>query len=308
MQSSSSGRQCPVEPMIYLTGGLVGCLILATISSSIFLPVTAVVLVLDIVYLFRYLSCRRREKQADQLTSDMEPAPPEEPEETEPEATEDLELFEESEEVETGPVSSRMEIGISCPRCESFLPLNGPILNAHCRSCQSDIEIPRSYWKDILGDAMEDVRELEKGTGTSSRIFGQFQSSNVYARLDPYCLECKTDFEDPWSLSPGSSYCCRECGAEYPIQDAPEWLSAAFPQIIYLLNAELDGTDAEDMNRDSTNPVVFTCPQCGGALKVTGEDRLVHCRYCDADVYLPDDLWLRLHPAKKKERWFVVYG
>ena len=38
---------------------------------------------------------------------------------------------------------------------------------------------------------------------------------------------------------------------------------------------------------------------------IDGEDRIVICEYCETNVYLPDDLWLRLHPAKKKNRWFV---
>lgn len=311
MQSSSSGSQGFVGPMIYLTGALVGCLFLATMFPSIFLPLAGIFLVTDIVFLIRHLSSRSEGREAEESPPVEEPTPPEELEE------DDLPLEdpqpeyagepEEPKKEKPQPVAARMEVGINCPRCESFLPLNGPVLKAHCRSCQSDIEIPESYWKDVIGDAMEDLRAMEKGTGTSSQIFGQFRSSNKYGRLDPYCLKCKTDFDDPWSLDPGMTYSCKECGTEYPVQAAPEWLSTMFPNIMYLLNAEREGEDAENVARDSPNPVVFTCPQCGGALKVTGEDRLVHCRYCDADVYLPDDLWLRLHPAKKKERWFLVY-
>jgi len=52
--------------------------------------------------------------------------------------------------------------------------------------------------------------------------------------------------------------------------------------------------------------IVFTCPQCGGALKIDGSERMPVCQFCNTNVYLPDDLWLRMHPAKMKVRWYVA--
>ncbi|MBY9000668.1 MAG: hypothetical protein KGD64_07125 [Candidatus Heimdallarchaeota archaeon] len=53
--------------------------------------------------------------------------------------------------------------------------------------------------------------------------------------------------------------------------------------------------------------IALTCPKCAGALIIDGKDRLVPCKYCGVNVYLPDDLWLRLHPVEVKSRWYLVY-
>jgi hypothetical protein len=52
--------------------------------------------------------------------------------------------------------------------------------------------------------------------------------------------------------------------------------------------------------------VVLNCPKCGGALTITAEStRMTPCEFCQAQVYLPDDLWQALHPVKTARRWYV---
>jgi len=54
--------------------------------------------------------------------------------------------------------------------------------------------------------------------------------------------------------------------------------------------------------------VLFSCLGCGAALKVDARTpRLLACQYCEATSYLPDALWLRLHPAQRKRPfWFLM--
>jgi hypothetical protein len=33
---------------------------------------------------------------------------------------------------------------------------------------------------------------------------------------------------------------------------------------------------------------------------------MVKCSFCDASVYLPDDLWFELHPARTVDRWYII--
>jgi outer membrane protein assembly factor BamB len=35
---------------------------------------------------------------------------------------------------------------------------------------------------------------------------------------------------------------------------------------------------------------------------------MVDCKFCGSQIYLPDDLWFRLHPVKSVERWFMLVG
>ena len=52
----------------------------------------------------------------------------------------------------------------------------------------------------------------------------------------------------------------------------------------------------------------MTCGQCGGTLEIDGSTRKVGCSFCGADVFIPDDVWVRLHPASTARRWFVLTG
>lgn len=204
--------------------------------------------------------------------------------------------------------SFRVECSIRCPRCERPVFLNGPVTALSCRSCRSAIEVPPDFWGGILREAVPEMRKLDIGTGSNSTIFGAFSTSLSLARFDPYCDSCKTDFESPWELRPGGEYACRECGEVYPVCAPPDWMDdVGLSAVRMLVNADV-GEEPREETQPSSEPVALSCPQCGGWLKVDGSDRLVECDYCSVQVYLPDDLWFRLHPVRRKRRWFVVCG
>src|SRR6185437_12497888 len=50
---------------------------------------------------------------------------------------------------------------------------------------------------------------------------------------------------------------------------------------------------------------VFYCANCKAPLPVDGSNRVVKCQYCATDVYLPDDLWQRMHPVAVVARWYM---
>lgn len=201
-----------------------------------------------------------------------------------------------------------IEINISCPSCDNPVPLNGPLETAHCEHCQSDIEIPHDYWTDIFKDIEEESRhELAIGEGSTSSIWGTFNSTLLYGRLNPYCYKCKTDFEVKEDLTSSYKHTCVECGDVIEVAPSPEWLRKEYPSIKVFVNAIFQDTPSDEISSDVTIPIAFVCPGCGGALMVDGTERLIKCEYCGLTVYLPDDLWLRIHPAKKKERWFIGF-
>lgn len=211
-----------------------------------------------------------------------------------------------------------LEIGIKCPKCDGPLPLNGPLETAHCDRCQADIDVPHEFWKDILSDIHEEVKgELEVGDGRQSTIFGTFNVTLTYYHVPPHCTKCDTAFEVDEGLTQPYTHTCAECGRKVEVLPAPEWLVKEYPPAKILIDAPpatagVEGAEkgeGKDMEKSAVStPIAFTCPQCGGALMVDGSDRLVRCQYCSVDVYLPDDLWLRMHPAKVKESWLVGFS
>jgi DNA-directed RNA polymerase subunit RPC12/RpoP len=197
-----------------------------------------------------------------------------------------------------------LEIGIKCPKCDSPVPLNGPWQVAHCDSCQTDIDIPSDYWPDIFGDMLEDIKsDLAEGEGRNSTIFGTFHTTMLYGELHARCEGCKTKFEPKADLTEGYTHTCEECGRKIEVIPSPQWLKGATTLFV---DASLQSKSAVE-ETDISSPIAFTCPQCGGALMVDGKERLLPCQFCGVSVYLPDDLWLRLHPAKIKQRWFVGF-
>ena len=55
-------------------------------------------------------------------------------------------------------------------------------------------------------------------------------------------------------------------------------------------------------------PVLFNCPRCGGGLDISAEmPRILTCRYCESDLYLPDPLWHALHPIKKRAPFWIAF-
>jgi hypothetical protein len=200
-----------------------------------------------------------------------------------------------------------LEWSINCPKCDGPVMLNGPLETAHCNRCQTDITIPHDYWKSILDDVMQEVKsDLEEGEGTNSNIFGTFKTALLYAQLHPQCEKCKTDIEVNENLETGYTHTCKICGNTVKVSPSPYWLQEVCPPIKLLFNAELESGKGDETPAIS-GPIVFSCPKCGGALTVDGSERLVPCEFCGVSVYLPDDLWLRLHPAKIKSRWYIGF-
>lgn len=201
-------------------------------------------------------------------------------------------------------LSFRVEFSIKCPRCDRPIPLDGPMETILCGSCKSEIPITRDYWVEIISDACKTLRKVELGQGSGSMMLGTFNADLSLGRLNPYCDQCKTDFEPSWEDSVCSAYKCASCGLEYPVSTPPGWLEKGVPGIKYLVNALLDAE--KPLELASSSPVVLSCPSCSAALEADGTTRFVDCNYCNSQVYLPDDVWMKFHKAKRKRRWFVV--
>jgi len=200
-----------------------------------------------------------------------------------------------------------VKCSIKCPKCDSPVMLNGPMEVAHCDRCQNDISIPHKFWKGILEDILKEVRrELKEGEGHNSTIFGMFNTLLTYANLQPECKKCGTPIEIDKNVTESFTYVCPKCQHKTEIVTCPPWLGEIFPSIKLLVNAELQARTEKEPPAVS-GPIVFSCPKCGAALTVDGTDRLVPCQFCGVNVYLPDDLWLRLHPAKTKNKWFIGF-
>lgn len=201
-------------------------------------------------------------------------------------------------------VWAALEITIRCPHCDSPVHVDGPYTEILCGNCQSTVEFPPDVWTDMLEDVSSEVPGLEPNEGSHSTIFGHFHMTLMTGRQNPRCRKCRRDFDMEKEYHGQDLLVCPDCGDESPVFPAPDWLKEAIHGSTLVVGAWPVGSPLEG-EKGLSGPVAFACPKCAGSLMIDGTDRLVKCDYCGTNVYLPDDLWLRLHPAKKKGRWYI---
>jgi ribosomal protein L37AE/L43A len=204
----------------------------------------------------------------------------------------------------------------TCPHCGNPVPVNGPLLLLQCPSCQNEVGISADTWIQILGDYLEDYQDLEPGNGRDSTLIGELTIKYTYIKLpppQPACTKCETDW-DLASVQDGTDgiITCQKCGHESPIYPPPPWLKAGVPAALQVFfgerEAEMAPENTHDQAGDNARPIAMTCPQCSGSLLVTPQtERIMRCTYCNTDIYLPDALWLKLHPTKVAKFWLVRF-
>lgn len=210
-------------------------------------------------------------------------------------------------------ISICLEIKTTCKHCGGTLELNALTNKILCPACQNINEFPYGYWKkSILESALGEYQDLKEGEGQNQTVMtGEYTFHTMYGRQNPRCQKCKTPLPEPMFgqfVSAGKAVCSK-CSNEISVRTLPDILKGDFGEILYLIGEDKDmltqggGTMATP---EAVKPVIFMCPSCGGNLKIDGSKRVVTCTYCNSDIYLPDELWLRLHPVKVVERWYMV--
>jgi phage FluMu protein Com len=199
-----------------------------------------------------------------------------------------------------GPKISAYTVKVDCPHCSNPVMLNGPILTTTCTYCLSELTIPKKFWGYIL---------RVKDSVTYSRLCG-FRNVEIKSYLTSVrCSHCNSVIEV--ADIPAGSFKpikCSECHTLNTTFPAPKWMERIkkFSRHADQIFCGVSEGEKTSPKNTAMKPVIFSCLQCGGSLKITPETpRVMSCTYCGASQYLPDELWRSLHPVKKKREWFV---
>lgn len=204
-----------------------------------------------------------------------------------------------------------LEVRTACSSCGSPIPLNGPFREVTCPACFRRMPVAADIIGGFLNDFEEEYEGIETGQGTGGTVIS---GSGTYKygcwRLPPRCSKCEKPLEIPDDSTAGMVG-CPECGEKLHRFPAPEWLVREVPSAVSCLTPEPppgpEGEQVLDMDESSAKPIVMSCPQCGGALSVSASsERIMNCGYCSTEVYVPDEVWTRLHPVRTAREWFVV--
>lgn len=209
-----------------------------------------------------------------------------------------------------------VELKLECRYCGSPIPLNAVSPKILCYHCLTLISISKESWKEILGEICRRVFDENENRLTFTgnmipfyvegnvcmRLYGKEEPMNLNRKPIPmkHALE---HLQDNLFSMQGQTVFIRPIPKEYSsfLKSATHFVGEDETQIHRNQNSEIKNPTSSDL-------VVFTCPSCGGALKIDGTKRILECTYCKVNVYIPDALWFRFHPSKLTRRWYIWFG
>jgi uncharacterized protein YbaR (Trm112 family) len=210
-------------------------------------------------------------------------------------------------------IGIRLEISTECKECRQPLPVNGVTKKLLCNSCQREIDIPPDIWQFAIGDAIPGIVNLNVSDSfdTDEDSYG-LKVKVKYKRQSPRCIHenCKAPFSETELQKAVESegltaLCCSKCGLTTHAQKPPDWFTKLVHPSVVLLVSENQIT--ENSKSGITDEIVeFNCPHCGAPLSVDGTGRKMICSYCNNMFMIPDNIWLKLHPATVMKPWYLV--
>jgi predicted RNA-binding Zn-ribbon protein involved in translation (DUF1610 family) len=205
-----------------------------------------------------------------------------------------------------------VELKTACKYCGDPLPINALAETFRCEKCGKDNTIPEDTWKSLLEDNVKELGGYEEGEGQNSTVMtGEYNFALTFGKQKPRCGKCKTTIPEKniYDYKTAGDYKCEKCGNEIHIRPADKLAESIVSDAMFIAGEDTTQFSTGQGNFEkpqASKPVIFTCPSCAGALKVDGSKRIIACSYCNSDIYLPDDLWFALHPAKTIERWYIT--
>ncbi len=203
----------------------------------------------------------------------------------------------------------RIEARNQCKGCGLPVPFNAYVEQTTCGSCSRVVPFGVDDWTSMLGKPFKIGHDMPAGeTKTVTLIGGGVTIALDYTHEDACCTKCKSALPSEVEQFASRGWViCPACGNRLSVRAVPA--SLAWSGATLLIGEDV----AQVTGAPATAPVVaqavvLQCPQCHAPLSVDGSNRMVKCQYCSVDVYLPDDLWQRLHPVKQVARWYVCLG
>ncbi len=194
-----------------------------------------------------------------------------------------------------GPLYYSLKMEIRCPQCSQPVFINGPWQKAKCNSCLSAIPLAAGLWKSVAA--------AELGESVFPRYNGLTLEKSI---RHPLCLDCGSELDTDDAAGDDGAVKCTNCGRNHTSISPPKWFELTkYADRIFC--TDIDGEEKGE-NRDDVRmrPVSISCIKCGAPLDVTAETpRNARCSYCKTVQYLPDGLWLSMHPVKVKRPWYL---
>jgi hypothetical protein len=206
-----------------------------------------------------------------------------------------------------GLVGIYLELTARCTGCGAGVPFNAYVTRTPCPICNAAVDVDPDNWKSLLGNAVAVDAPLGK-TSSVATLSDDLKLDS--GREDPRCAGCGTAFPDEVAAFTERGFAmCAGCGRRTSVRTPPPELASLVRGAQLVIGedlAQLAGGMAQDAPR-AREPVLLSCTNCHAPLQFDGSQRSVRCSYCSADLYLPDELWLKLHPVAKVARFYLTW-
>jgi hypothetical protein len=193
---------------------------------------------------------------------------------------------------------------VACEHCAAAVPVNGPTSRVCCGRCHQETRL-------------EDLGDLLARTSLDGKVLGGRLAIHSHPdQLGPSCHGCGAEIplgDSATFFGVVAVFPCRWCGTPVSTFPAPDWLRAQFPSALQIFGADPEITARETghalaVATQAIQPISMTCGGCQAILTLTTiSGRTVRCHHCHTSVLIPDELWLRLHPAVQMRRWTMTY-
>jgi hypothetical protein len=199
--------------------------------------------------------------------------------------------------------SVTLTLSTSCDHCAQPIPISGPVQAARCPHCSKDTPVGHLYQILCFAAAGTRVRSEYKYTWFPEPV--------------PECARCGKGVPVESVLtkeSAATTIPCPSCSAGLPTFPAPAWLKAQLPAALQVIGGDADVAREQGgvelaVDQAATKPIAMPCPSCGGGLTIQKDtERTIACQFCATSVFIPDELWKRLHPVKTMLRWTLTYS
>lgn len=200
-----------------------------------------------------------------------------------------------------------------CPECSNPIFINGPTETVFCPNCMIEIKNIKSEILYCVRHCYDNIKEKPMKERRYEDILTSAFSYN-YGNNPPKCSECgekipikklvEQENKKHWNIK------CEKCDNLIPVSRIPKWIRKKIPFARITINAKLEQSipkNIETSNNIEIEGITLSCPKCGASLDVDGTKRAIECKYCSTSVYIPDNMWLRLHPVIKAIEWYVGF-
>lgn len=211
--------------------------------------------------------------------------------------------------------SSEFKLQVNCPGCNTLHPVSSINYSENCYKCGKYIGLSELFNDQLFGGIVDKERYLNSylagsveqigGSGVGKAGAYKLTYSSGYV----HCEECLDPIDNEViqkALDEKSPVVCSSCEHSMPLRPATPDMKAFHPKAIAVVN-DSQGYDKSGKNADKEQMLVFSCMTCGAGLDLNeNTQRDIKCGYCNNDNYLPDSIWVKLHPDLDVQPFFLI--